>query len=168
MIRAIARAGFASVLAIGLYTQSKPVFTEDFESGKIDPAVWVPLERAQTVALRQQPGHSRNPTDKLAWFSPSIKSAPRVVFFAPDFLGILLCSFQMNRDLPQLLLLVRGQIRLHVLGITPHQVNARGDHDVKVNDSGATTLSFALRCPLNFRTPPDPGITSPASGRLIR
>lgn len=40
MIRAIALAGFASVLAIGLYAQSKPVFTEDFESGKIDPTVW--------------------------------------------------------------------------------------------------------------------------------
>jgi hypothetical protein len=40
MIRAIALAGIASVLAMGLYAQSKPVFTEDFESGKIDPAVW--------------------------------------------------------------------------------------------------------------------------------
>jgi hypothetical protein len=33
-------AGFAALLSFNLLAQSKPVFTENFESGKIDPAVW--------------------------------------------------------------------------------------------------------------------------------
>ena len=71
-------------------------------------------------------------------------------FFAVVFLGILLRSFQMGRDLSQLLLLVRGQIRLDVLGVTPNQVNAGGNHNVQVDDPGAAALSFALRCPSQF------------------
>ena len=56
----------------------------------------------------------------------------------------------MSGDLPKLLLLVRGQIRLDVLGITPHQVNAGVNQDLQVDDPGPATLSFALRCPSQF------------------
>ncbi len=56
----------------------------------------------------------------------------------------------MGRDLPQLFLLIRSQIRFDILGVTPNQVNADGYHDVQVNDPGATALSFALRCPSQF------------------
>jgi hypothetical protein len=42
----------------------------------------------------------------------------------------------MGRDLPQLFLLVRGQIRFHILDVAPHQVNAGGNHDVQVDDPG--------------------------------
>jgi len=53
----------------------------------------------------------------------------------------------MSRDLPQLLLLVRGQIRFHILGVAPHQVNAGGNHDVQVDDPGPAALPFAFRSP---------------------
>jgi len=33
-------AALAAASAIGLFAQGKPVFSENFESGKIDPAVW--------------------------------------------------------------------------------------------------------------------------------
>jgi len=56
----------------------------------------------------------------------------------------------MGRDLPQLLLLIRSQIRLDVLRVTPNQVNASGNHDVQADDPGATTLPLALRCPSQF------------------
>jgi hypothetical protein len=51
----------------------------------------------------------------------------------------------MGCDLPQLLLLIRGQIRFDVLGVTTNQVNAAGNYNVQVDDPGAAALSFALR-----------------------
>jgi hypothetical protein len=62
-------------------------------------------------------------------------------------LGIPLRSFQVGGDLPQFFLLVCGQVRLDVLGVTPHQVNAGGNHKVQIYDSGAATLAFATRGP---------------------
>ncbi len=56
----------------------------------------------------------------------------------------------MSRDLPQLFLLVRGQIRLDVLRVTTNQVNAGGNHNVQVDNPGTAALSFALRCPSQF------------------
>jgi hypothetical protein len=56
----------------------------------------------------------------------------------------------MGRDLPQLLLVVRGQIRFDILGVTPNQVNADGNHSVQVNDPRTAPLSFALRGPSQF------------------
>jgi hypothetical protein len=70
----------------------------------------------------------------------------------------------MGRNLPELLLLIRSQIRLDILGVTPNQVYADGYHNVKVNDPGATPLSLLFAAHRSFRTPPDPGIKSPASG----
>src|ERR1039458_4666627 len=63
-------------------------------------------------------------------FIPLIRSAPKGVFFAGAFLGLLLGSFQISRDLPQFLLFVRRQIRFNALRVTTEQVNARGDHNV--------------------------------------
>ena len=57
--------------------------------------------------------------------------------FLVIFLGILVRSFQTGRDLPQLFLFVRRQIRLNVLRIAPHQVNALCNHKVQVHDAGA-------------------------------
>jgi len=56
----------------------------------------------------------------------------------------------MGRDLSQLLLLVGIQVRFDVLRVAPDQINARGNHNVQVDDPGATTLPFALRCPSQF------------------
>jgi hypothetical protein len=56
----------------------------------------------------------------------------------------------MGRDLLQLLFLIRGQIRLDVLGIAPNQVNASGNNDVQVDDPGAAALPFAPRRPSQF------------------
>jgi hypothetical protein len=56
----------------------------------------------------------------------------------------------MGRDLPQLLLLIGGQIRLDILGITPNQINVSGNHNVQVDDPGAATFPFALRRPSQF------------------
>src|SRR6476660_2940971 len=80
-------------------------------------------------------------------FIRSIKSAPKAVFFALVFLGILLRSLQMSCDLPQLLSFLCGQIRFYVLGVAPHQVNAGGNHDVQVDDPGTAALSLGLCCP---------------------
>src|SRR5258708_37242814 len=101
-------------------------------------------------------------------FIPSIKSAPMVVVFEADFFGILLHSFQMSCDLPQLFLLVRRQIRPDVLRITAEQVNASGDHYVQVDDACAAALPLPFAAHRNFRPAPAPGITSPASGCSIR
>jgi hypothetical protein len=59
----------------------------------------------------------------------------------------------MGRDLPQLLPLVRGQICLDVLGLTPNPVNVGGNHNVQVDDPGAAALSFTLRCPSQLPGP---------------
>src|SRR5208282_647167 len=67
-------------------------------------------------------------------FIPSIKSAPNVAFLAAVFLGILFRSPQIGRDLSQLLLLIHGQIGLHVLGVASDQINASRNHDIQVND----------------------------------
>src|ERR1035438_5231899 len=77
-------------------------------------------------------------------FIPSIRSAPKVVFLATAFLGMLLHSFQMSRDLPQFSLFGRGQIRFDVLRIAAEQVNACTDHHVKVDDPCAAALPLAL------------------------
>jgi hypothetical protein len=53
----------------------------------------------------------------------------------------------MGCDLSQLLLLIHGQIRFDVLGVTTNQVNAAGNYSVQVDDPGAPALSFSLRCP---------------------
>src|ERR1039458_8048420 len=82
---------------------------------------------------------------------PSISSAPKAVFFSGAFLGILLHSFQMSRDLPQFSLFVGSQIRYDTLCITAQQVDARGDHNVQI-----------VAAHRNFRAPPAPGITFPA------
>jgi hypothetical protein len=59
-------------------------------------------------------------------------------------------SFQIGRDLSQLLLLIPGQIGLHVLGVASDQINASGNHDIQVDDPGAATLPFTLCCPSKF------------------
>src|SRR5271154_3418947 len=49
-------AAMLAALAAGLYAQ-KPVLTEDFESGKIDPAVWeLRKQGAPTIAVEQADG----------------------------------------------------------------------------------------------------------------
>src|ERR1017187_10579848 len=73
-------------------------------------------------------------------FIPSTRSAPKVVFLAGAFFGILLHSFQISRDLPQFLLLVRRQIRFDILRVTAEQVNAAGDHNIQVNDPCTAAL----------------------------
>jgi hypothetical protein len=59
--KTIACAGFGVVLALSLHAQSKPVFTENFESGKIDPAVWDQrVSGAATVAVEATDGAHGN------------------------------------------------------------------------------------------------------------
>src|SRR5260370_39129013 len=50
-------------------------------------------------------------------FIPSIRSAPKGVFFAAVFFDILLHSFQMSRDSPQFLLLVPSEICFDILHV---------------------------------------------------
>src|SRR5260370_34478148 len=78
---------------------------------------------------------------------PSIRSSPKVVFFLTSFLGILLHSFQIGRDSPQIFLFVRGQVRFDVFRVTAEQVNTRTDHKVQINDPCAAALPFAFRRP---------------------
>jgi hypothetical protein len=45
------------LLACGLSAQNKPVFTENFESGKIDPAIWDQrVNGADTIAVEATDG----------------------------------------------------------------------------------------------------------------
>jgi hypothetical protein len=46
-------------------------------------------------------------------------SAPKVVFFGCVFFGILLHSLQISRDLPQVFLFIRGQVRLEIVSVDP-------------------------------------------------
>src|ERR1035441_253086 len=95
---------------------------------------------------------------------PSIRSVPKAVFFSGAFLGILLHSFQTIHDLPQFSLFVRGQIRSDALCITAQQVDARGDHNVQIDDPCAAALSLALRSPPQLPRSAGAGIVFPASG----
>src|SRR5579862_1596688 len=80
-------------------------------------------------------------------FIPSIRSVPKVVFFAGDFFAILLQSFQMSRELPHLFLFVRGKVRSDILRVTAEQIDARGKYHIYVDDPRAASLPLALRRP---------------------
>jgi len=54
----------------------------------------------------------------------------------------------MGRDLPQLFLLVRGQICFHILDVAPHQVNAGGNYDIQVDDPGTAAFPFCPSLPI--------------------
>src|SRR5579863_6345622 len=92
---------------------------------------------------------------------PSVRSAPKLLFFSADFFRILVRPFQIGCDLPQLLLLVRSQIAFEVLGITADQKYAGVDHNIDVDDSRAPTFSFALRRPSQLPRSTGPGDHGP-------
>jgi hypothetical protein len=86
-----------------------------------------------------------------------MRSSPKLVIrFLTLFLGMLVGSFQMGRNLPQLLLFVRRQTSFYVFGVASNQINTGTQYNVHIDYPGTPRFPRLLAAQRNFLAPPDP------------